>query len=101
MLSLYADRFPGAHVLEGHYIIIQHAIATPKGKVAAAGYVRSFVEEAKINGLVVEAIRAAGSAANSSGSSFASEMMSNVVSIGRSSTVTLSTPALHVPHSSG
>lgn len=60
MLSLYADRLPGARVLEGRYTIIQHAIATPQGKAAAAGYVKAFVEEAKVNGTIAEAIRAAG-----------------------------------------
>ena len=60
MLSLYADRLSGARVLEGRYTIIQHAIATPKGKAAAAEYVKTFVEEAKLNGTVAEAIRAAG-----------------------------------------
>ena len=60
MLSLYADRLPGARVLEGRYTIIQHAIATPKGKAAAAQYVEAFVEEAKGDGTVAEAIRAGG-----------------------------------------
>lgn len=60
MLSIYADRLPGARVLPGRYTVIQHAIATPKGKVAAAGYVKTFVEEAKVNGAIAEAIRAAG-----------------------------------------
>jgi polar amino acid transport system substrate-binding protein len=60
MLSLYADRLPGARVLEGRYTIIHHAIATPKGKAAGAEYVKAFVEEAKVNGTVAEAIRAAG-----------------------------------------
>lgn len=60
MLSLYADLLPGARVLEGRYTVIQHAIATPKGKTAAAEYVKAFVEEAKVNGTVTEAIREAG-----------------------------------------
>ena len=60
MLSLYADRLTGARVLEGRYTVIQHAIATPKGKTAAAEYIKTFVEEAKVNGTVAEAIRAAG-----------------------------------------
>ena len=59
-LSLYADLLPGARVLEGRYTVIQHAIATPKGKMAASGYVKSFVEEAKAEGTVAEAIRAGG-----------------------------------------
>ncbi len=60
MLSLYADRLPGARVLEGRYTIIQHAIATPKGKAAAAEYVKAFIEAAKVNGTIDEAIRTAG-----------------------------------------
>ena len=60
MLSLYADRLPGSRVLEGRYTVIQHAVATPKGKAAASEYMKAFVEEAKADGAVAEAIRAAG-----------------------------------------
>jgi len=60
MLSLYADRLPGACVLEGRYTVIQHAVATPKGKMAASEYMKTFVEDAKADGTVAEAIRAAG-----------------------------------------
>jgi len=61
MLSLYADRMPpGARVLEGRYTVIQHAVATPKGKIAATEYLKAFVEEAKADGTVAEAIRVAG-----------------------------------------
>ena len=60
MLSLYADRLPGARVLEGRYTVIQHAIATPKRKLAAAEYIKIFVEEAKSDGNIADAIRVAG-----------------------------------------
>ena len=60
MLSLYADGLPGARVLEGRYTVIQHSIATPQGKAAAAKYVKMFVEEAKSDGTIAQAIRAAG-----------------------------------------
>ena len=60
MLSLYADRLPGSRVLEGRYTVIQHAVATPKGKAAASAYMKTFIEEAKADGMVAEAIRAAG-----------------------------------------
>lgn len=60
MLSLYADRLPGARVLEGRYAVIQHAIATPKGRPAAVAYLKQFVEEAKVDGTIAEAIRSAG-----------------------------------------
>ena len=60
MLSLYADRLPGARVLEGRYTVIQHAVATSRGKTAASEYVKTFIEQAKADGTVAEAIRAAG-----------------------------------------
>ena len=60
MLSLYADRLPGSRVLEGRYTVIQHAIATPKGKAAASEYMKAFAEAAKADGTVADAIRAAG-----------------------------------------
>jgi polar amino acid transport system substrate-binding protein len=60
MLSLYSDRLPGSRVLEGRYTVIQHAVATPKGKGAAAEYVRQFIEESKGDGTTREAIVQAG-----------------------------------------
>ena len=60
MLSLYSDRLPGSRVLEGRYTVIQHAVATPKGKSAAAEYVRQFIEESKGDGTTREAIVQAG-----------------------------------------
>lgn len=59
MLSLYAERLPGSRVLEGRYTAIQHAIATPKGKTAAAQYVRRFVEQSKADGTVRNSIAGA------------------------------------------
>ena len=56
MLSLYSERLPGSRVLEGRYTVIQHAIATPKGRAAAAQFVRQFVEQSKNDGTVRDAI---------------------------------------------
>ncbi len=60
MLRLYADRLPGSRVLPGRYTVIQHAVATPKGKAAAAAFVKEFVEQAKRDGTVRDAIAQAG-----------------------------------------
>ena len=60
MLSLYAEKVPGARVLEGRYTIIRHAIATHKGKAAASDYVKAFIADVKSNGTVAEAIQRAG-----------------------------------------
>jgi polar amino acid transport system substrate-binding protein len=60
MLTLYAQRLSGARVLDGRYTVIQHPIATPKGRTLASDYVKDFVEEAKANGTVASAIQTAG-----------------------------------------
>lgn len=60
MLGLYSEKLPGSRVLEGRYAVIQHAIATPKGKGAAAQYVRRFVEQSRTDGTVERAITGAG-----------------------------------------
>ena len=56
MLSLYSEKMPGSRVLEGRYTVIQHAIATPKGKAAEAQYVMRFVQQSKANGKIRDAI---------------------------------------------
>jgi polar amino acid transport system substrate-binding protein len=60
MLSLYANRIPGARVLDGHYTVIRHAIALPKGRPLAAEYLKTFVTQARNDGTVASAILAAG-----------------------------------------
>lgn len=56
MLSLYSAKLPGSRVLEGRYTVIQHAIATPKGKAEAAQFVKQFVEQSKMDGTIRNAI---------------------------------------------
>jgi len=60
MLSLYSDRLPGSRVLQGRYTVIQHAVATPKGRLAGAEFVKAFIEESKRDGTVRGAITQAG-----------------------------------------
>jgi len=60
MLSLYSERLPGSRVLQGRYTVIQHAIATPKGRAAGAEFLGTFVEESKRDGTVRDAITQAG-----------------------------------------
>jgi polar amino acid transport system substrate-binding protein len=60
MLSLYAARLPGWRVLDGRYTVIRQAIATPRGKTAAAAYVKEFVEASKRDGTIANAIKGAG-----------------------------------------
>ncbi|MSP98540.1 MAG: ABC transporter substrate-binding protein [Betaproteobacteria bacterium] len=50
------EKMPGARILEGRFTAIQQAIGTPKGRPAAAAYLRAFAEEAKATGMVAAAI---------------------------------------------
>ena len=59
MLNLYSEKLAGSRVLEGRYTVIQHAIATPKGRAAAAQYVTQFVEQSKTDGTIQSAIASA------------------------------------------
>lgn len=52
-----ARRFPGLRLLPGHFMVIQQAMGTPKGRgQEAADVLRSFVEEAKASGFVAQAL---------------------------------------------
>jgi polar amino acid transport system substrate-binding protein len=51
-----AERTPGSRVLEGQVTGVQQAIGAPKGRAAAAKYLREFAEDAKRSGLVARLI---------------------------------------------
>jgi polar amino acid transport system substrate-binding protein len=51
-----AANLPGSRILDGRFTAIQQAIGTPKGRSAAASYLRAFAEEAKTTGMVAAAI---------------------------------------------
>ncbi len=51
-----AEKLPGSRVLEGQFTAIQQSVGTPKGREAAAKYLREFVEEVKASGFVAQAI---------------------------------------------
>jgi len=44
-------------VMDGRFMVIEQAMGTPKGRAAAAGYVRDFVQEMKASGFVADALR--------------------------------------------
>jgi polar amino acid transport system substrate-binding protein len=43
---------PGSRVLDGRFMVVEQAIASPRGRDAGAKLIREFVEEAKASGLV-------------------------------------------------
>lgn len=49
-------KLPGARLLDGQFTAVQQAVGAPKGRDAAARYLREFVEDVKASGLVAEAI---------------------------------------------
>ena len=51
-----AAKLPGSHVLDGRFMVIQQALATPKGRDAGARYLREFIEDIKASGLVAQTI---------------------------------------------
>ncbi len=59
-LLMDVTKLPGARILDGQFTAVQQAIGTPKSRVAAAGYLRAFVEDLKASGLVAEAIAKSG-----------------------------------------
>lgn len=48
-------RLPGSRILEGNFTTVQQSIGVPKGRLAAATYLQSFVDEIK-TGLVAQLI---------------------------------------------
>jgi polar amino acid transport system substrate-binding protein len=51
-LVIEAEKLPGSRVLEGRFMAIEQTIASPKGRDAAARYIREFVEDVKASGVV-------------------------------------------------
>jgi polar amino acid transport system substrate-binding protein len=55
-----AGKLPGSRVLAGRFMAIEQALGIPKGRDAAARYVREFIEDVKASGFVAQAIERAG-----------------------------------------
>jgi polar amino acid transport system substrate-binding protein len=55
-LVAVAAKLPGSRVLDGRFMVIQQALATPKGRDAGARYLREFIEDIKASGLVAQTI---------------------------------------------
>jgi polar amino acid transport system substrate-binding protein len=55
-LEMDAKRVPGVRLLDGRFMVINQAIATPRGREAGVSYLRVFVEEMKASGFVAQAL---------------------------------------------
>ena len=56
-LAAYAKEHAEVRVMEKAFMQIRQAMGTPKGRTAAAAYLRTFVEEMKANGFVADALK--------------------------------------------
>ncbi len=55
-LQADASRLPGLRLLDGRFMVINQAMATPKGREAGARYLNEFVEAMKASGFVARAL---------------------------------------------
>ena len=55
-LEADARRLPGLRVLDGRFMVIQQAMATPLGRAAGAAYLNTFIEEMKASGLIAQSL---------------------------------------------
>ncbi len=56
-LAAYAKTNPDMRIMDGRFMVIEQAMSTPKGRLAAVRYLRGFVEEMKASGFVAEALK--------------------------------------------
>lgn len=58
----FAKAHPETRVIPGRFMVIEQAMATPKGRAAGAAFIRSFIEEMKASGFVARALAESGQA---------------------------------------
>ena len=62
-LEAHAAKDASVRLLPGRFMVISQAMALPKGRPAAAAYIKSFVEEMKASGFVAEGLKRSGQVA--------------------------------------
>ena len=50
------ENLPGSRIIDGRFTAVQQAAGAPKGRSAAAQYLREFIEDVKASGLVAKTI---------------------------------------------
>lgn len=55
-----APRLPSSRILEGRFTVVRHTVGMPRGRDAAAAYLRELVEDVKASGLVARWIEKSG-----------------------------------------
>ncbi len=62
-LEAWAAKDPNVRLLPGRFMVISQAMALPKGRPAAAAYVKAFIEEMKASGFVADGLKRSGQVA--------------------------------------
>jgi polar amino acid transport system substrate-binding protein len=60
VLASYAQTHPGYRVLPGRFMVIEQAMALPRGRPLAARYLREFLDEMKASGFVATSLKKSG-----------------------------------------
>ena len=55
-----APTLPGSRILDGNFTVVRHTVGMPRGRDAAAAYLRDLVEDVKASGLVARWIEKSG-----------------------------------------
>ncbi len=55
-----APTLPGSRILDGNFTVVRHTVGMPRGRDAAAAYLRDLVEDVKASGLVAKWIAKSG-----------------------------------------
>ena len=56
----FAPTLPGSRILDGNFTVVRHTVGIPRGRDAAAQYLRDLVEDVKASGLVAKWIQKSG-----------------------------------------
>ena len=56
-LVAFAKTNPNVRLMDGRFMEIRQAMGTPKGRIAGARYLRTFIEEMKASGFVADALK--------------------------------------------
>lgn len=59
-LVAYAASHPGYRVLPGHFMVIEQAMAIPRGRPLAARYLSDFIDELKASGFIAQSLDKSG-----------------------------------------
>ena len=55
-----SEMMPGSRIVDGRFMLVEQAVASPKGRSAGAQCIREFIESAKTSGFIARALEANG-----------------------------------------